>query len=121
MNRGIRVFDEPLLFFLSPLAKAKRAALLEYGTLASYYVNDFRAKWRADSPAGREALLGSADIQSLADLTNSLDVVREMRVVPFGKETIVVVAITLALPLAPLVLTMVPLEELVRRLVGLLL
>jgi len=33
-------------------------------------------------------LIGSGDIQSLADLANSFDVVRNMRLVPFGMQAV---------------------------------
>jgi hypothetical protein len=41
----------------------------------------------------------------LADLWNSCDVVREMRIVPFGLENVTRLAIAAATPLLPLVLT----------------
>jgi hypothetical protein len=65
-----------------------------------------------------EPVLGTADIQSLADLANSFDVVREMRLMPIGRQAVVQLAIMLALPLLPLTLTMIPLEELIDRAVG---
>jgi hypothetical protein len=44
-------------------------------------VRKFDAKWvRGGAPAD-EPLVGSADIQSLADLGNSFEVVRTMRIV----------------------------------------
>jgi hypothetical protein len=129
----------PLFFFSFHLAQAKRIGTREYGIVAARYVSDFRRKWinsasgdaagvptvpAASSDAGSvgqegsEALLGSADIQSLADLSNSFEVVREMRLVPFGRQTVVQLAILIALPLFPLTLTMIPLEEMIDRAVG---
>ncbi len=64
-----------------------------------------------------EPLLGSADIQSLADLDNSFAIVNEMKLVPFGKETVVRFVVVIVLPLAPLALTMFSLEELLKRLI----
>jgi hypothetical protein len=61
----------PLLLFAPQLAEAKRTGNREYGTLAERYVREFDAKWlRGGAPAG-EPLVGSSDIQSLADLNNS--------------------------------------------------
>ena len=65
-----------------------------------------------------EALVGSADIQSLADLGNSFEIVKWMQTVPFYKETLVPLVLSTALPALPLVLTVIPLEELVKRLLG---
>jgi hypothetical protein len=44
-----------------------------------------------------------------------------MRPFPFGKETVVQLAATVVLPGLPLVLTVIPLEELVKGLLGALL
>jgi hypothetical protein len=68
-----------------------------------------------------ESALGSGDIQSLADLANSYEVVRKMRIVPFGREPAIRVAIVLTLPLVPLTLTMIPLDKLIDRFLGVLL
>lgn len=68
-----------------------------------------------------EQLLGCGDIQSLADLANSYEVVRQMRALPFDGALVLRVAIVTALPLLPLAPTMMPLEEIVRRLIGILL
>ena len=76
----------PLFFFVTQLAEAKRTGLREYGIVASRYVADFRRKWIEGHAAKDEALVGTADIQSLADLSNSFDVVREMGLVPFGPD-----------------------------------
>jgi hypothetical protein len=105
----------PLTFFVTHLAAAKRAGLREYGLVASRYVAEFRQKWIGGQPAQAEGLLGTADIQSLADLSNSYDVVSEMGIVPFGRTTVARMLIMTALPFAPLTLTMVPLEQLIDR------
>lgn len=70
--------------------------------------------------ASTEELLGATDIQSLADLGNSYAVVREMRPVPFGLDDIARLAAATAAPLAPLLLTIFPAEELLLRIIKLL-
>jgi hypothetical protein len=89
--------------------------LREYGIVASRYVAEFRRKWIEGHSANDEPLLGTADIQSLADLSNSFAVVQEMGLVPFGRATVLRLALLTALPLAPLMLTMIPIEELIDR------
>ena len=101
---------------MSHLCAARRLGPREYGTLAERYVRECDAKWlRGGAPAG-EPLVGSADIQSLADLGNSFEIVRSTRVVPFTRDTVIQLAVITLLPVAPLVLTMVSLEELLKRL-----
>ena len=60
--------------------------------------------------------MGSADIQSLADLGNSFELVRSMRMVPFTRDTVLQLAVITLLPVVPLLLTMVSLEELLKGL-----
>jgi hypothetical protein len=66
-----------------------------------------------------EPLVGSADIQSLADLGNSFEVVKGMRFVPFTLQTVLQLAVATLLPVLPLTLTMISLEELLGRLLKL--
>jgi hypothetical protein len=90
--------------------------LREYGTLATSYTADFNEKW-LHGGAKDEAILGTADIQSLADLGNSYAVVRQMRIVPFGYNDVIFLVATTVTPIVPLLLTIMPLEEFLHRLV----
>ena len=107
----------PLGVFVPKLNRARLAGLRTYGRLASDYVVAFAAKWTSGEGHPGEPLLGSPDIQSMADLDSSLAIVREMKLVPFGRETIMQFIVVIALPLAPLALTTFSLEELLKRLV----
>ncbi len=108
----------PLTFFGVALNRAQREGRREYGLLAGQYVDEFRAKWIHGKRSEGEPLVGSADIQSLADLGNSYEVVQDMRMLPLSWQTVLRLAIIIALPFAPLLLTMFPLTELIGRLVG---
>ena len=114
------LFLGPLLVFTPNLVRTKRAGLREYGTLAEGYGRAFDAKWLRGQ-AGNEPLLGSADIQSLADLGNSGAVVQSMRISLVTKEAIILIAAVTIAPVVPLVLTLMPLEELLKKLFGILL
>jgi hypothetical protein len=107
----------PLLVFIPPLARAKRAGLREYGHLAKRYVDEFDAKWLRGEAPGGEPLVGSADVQSLADMGNSFEVVRGMRLVPISRDTLLQLVAMVLLPVAPLLLTMISPEELLGQLV----
>ena len=65
-------------------------------------------------------LIGSADIQSLADLGNSFEYVRCMRLIPVDRNSIIPLIASAILPMAPLVLTMFPLDELLLKILGIL-
>jgi hypothetical protein len=110
----------PLGMFTPSLLRAKRTGLGEYGMVASRYVQEFEGKWiRGGAPKGEE-LLGSGDIQSLADLGNSYAIVQEMRVVPFGIRDVTPLVVASVVPLLPLLLTVFSLEELVTQLIKIL-
>ena len=110
----------PLLVFSPQLAETKRTGLREYGTLAQRYVRDFDAKWVRGIGSGEEQFLGTGDIQSLADLGNSFEVVRSMRIVPVTKDAMFQLAVATVAPIVPLVLTLMPLEDLLKKLFGIL-
>jgi hypothetical protein len=110
----------PLLVFVPQLAQAKRRGLREYGTLAERYVRDFDVKWLRGGAPRDESLVGSADIQSLADLGNSYEVVRSMRAVPITRDGLLQLGAAVLVPIVPLALTMMSLEDLVKKLFGIL-
>ena len=106
----------PLLVFIPNLAAAKRVGMREYGTLAQRYAGEFDRKWLRGGAPAREPLLGSADIQSLADLNNSFEVIKEMRLVPFTMQSVLQLVVFTLLPVLPLTLTLFSAEELIDRL-----
>jgi hypothetical protein len=106
----------PLLVFSPKLWRCKIAGEHDYGSLATDYTRQFEARWIARSD--RDDVLGSADIQSLADLANGYAVVDKMRLVPFGPKTVVAVAAAALVPLVPVALLGIPLPELLAKLGG---
>jgi hypothetical protein len=111
----------PLCVFAPRLAQVKRQGLLEYGALANRYVCEFDAKWLRGGAPPDEPLVGSGDIQSLNDLAGSFEVVQTMRPFPFSKTIVLQTAIAVLVPVLPLALTMISLEDMVKRLLGILL
>jgi len=116
----VSVFVAPLLVFVPRIAEAKRMGILEYGRLAQRYAGEFDAKWVHGNAPGVEPLLGSGDIQSLADMGNSFQVIRTMRMAPVAVQDVIGVALAALVPIAPLALTVMPLEELLKLAFGLL-
>jgi hypothetical protein len=101
----------PLTVFAPRLAQARRDGLGDFGRLASRYGRRFESKWFRGDPSADEELLGTGDIQSLADLANSFSVVQEMRLVPFGWRDVTRLAAIAAVPFLPLLLTVFSLDE----------
>ena len=106
------LFIGPLLIFSPKLWSCRVTGWNEYMAMASRYVNAFDHKWVRDEKVTGEDQLGTPDMQSLADLTNSVNVVRHMRWVPASRRLIMEVAASAILPLLPLFLFKYPLSEL---------
>jgi hypothetical protein len=106
----------PLFMFTPRMARVRRKGLGDYGLFAQRYVESFDQKW-VHGTIPSDELLGTGDIQSLADLGNSYQVVREMRVVPFDLKDVSRLALATAVPLSPLLLTIFSFEELIIRVV----
>lgn len=105
----------PLLIFSPRLWRARLDGLARYNELASHYVNAFDQKWLGKAPPPAEPLLGTADLQSLADLGNSVDRIQEMRSVPFTTRLLTLTVIATLVPVLPLILFKYPLNELAQQ------
>jgi len=108
----------PLFLFTPKLLATKRRALLEYGGFALEYTRRFDQKWLRGG-RGDEQLLGTADIQSLADLANSYNIVRTMRVVPPSTRDAMPLILSIALPMVPFLAAIIPLKEILKLLLQL--
>jgi len=109
------LFIGPLCVFYRKLWKCRVDGLNSYGTLAERYVYEFDRKWVGTGAAEGEPLLGTPDIQSLADLGSSVGAVRDMRLVPVSKTLLVQLGGAALVPLLPLVLFKYPLAALLAK------
>lgn len=105
------LFLGPLLIFTPRLWACRVIGMRDYTLLASGYVDAFERKWiRGENPAG-EAVLGTPDLQSLADLSNSVSVVHAMRWGPASRRLMLGLVAATLLPMLPLVLFRYPMSE----------
>ncbi len=112
------LFLAPLFWFSPVLARMRRQWLQSYGMLVLTYNRAFHEKWiEATEPPG-EPLLGSADIQSLADLGNSFEFIRSMKLFPFNRMLLLQLAVATALPGLPLILLVFPIGQILDILGG---
>lgn len=91
----------PVTVFGPIILRAKWEGLEVYGTMASRYVQDFENRWITES--GNTKIIGTDDIQSLADLANSYALIQQITPVPFTKNDVMWLLIATAAPLLPLV------------------
>ena len=118
---ALTLIVELALIFLPPcvfafrLRACQEKGLSDYMVFAARYVNDFEKKWLNASAIPADLLLGTPDLQSLADLSNSVGIVRNMRWVPVSPRLLITVVIAALLPMLPLLLFKYPIAELVQR------
>ena len=115
------IFLTPCLVFSPKLMETKKRGFLEYGALADQYTKQFHEKWIEGKRDDNEQLVGSADLQSLADLGNSFEIVQSMKSVIIGKGTVIAFLVASLLPFTPLLLTVYPFDELLAKLVKMIL
>jgi len=113
----VLVIIGPLVMFTPKLDDVLRKGSAEYGLLANRYVFGFEEKWIREGATNPNNLLGTPDLQSLADLGNSYSMVRKMRIFPFGLQVVTRLASITAAPLLALALTVLSPEE-VHELLG---
>jgi hypothetical protein len=108
----------PLCVFTPKILAARRNGTREYGVFVAEYMRAFDRRWLRSADRDGQTLLGAADIQSLADLGTAYTVIKEIKPFPFGRETFVRLIAAVLVPFAPLLLTLMPLEVLIERLIG---
>lgn len=107
----------PLLIFSPRLWVCRITGCRRYMGMASSYVEAFDQKWiKGENPLA-EPLIGTPDMQSLADLNNSVNVVLKMRWIPMGRRLLAGLAVAVIVPFLPLLLLKYPIAELAERLV----
>lgn len=116
---ALAIFAAPLLIFVPKLLALKERGLMEYGTLGSEYTQAFYRRWVAKTEPVEEPLLGTGDIQSLADLGNSFEIIKKMRVVPAARGDFVGFVLPALIPALPLAATVMPLADIVKDLLKL--
>jgi hypothetical protein len=106
------VYLGPLLIVLPQLAACRRQAMKDYMEFATGYVNDFDQKWLGGS-APKQVLLGTPDLQSLADLANSVNIARNMQSIPVSKRLVMTLLVAALVPMVPLLFLKYPIAELI--------
>ena len=93
-----------------------------YSTLIHKYSNLFEDKWiRGNNIKDDESILGSGDVQSLADIGAAYEVVENIRVFPLTLNIFLFMLIMIVLPFIPLLFLKFNIVEILEGLAGFLL
>jgi hypothetical protein len=109
------LFLAPPCVFAFKLRDCQEKGLRDYSVLSARYTHAFERKWITGAPP-QEPLLGTPDLQSLADLSNSVSNVRKMRLAPVGLRLVVSIGAAAIAPMLPLLLFDYPFAELAKML-----
>lgn len=111
----------PLLWLAPTLLRAKRHALLKYDALGNRTARSFDRRWRRGQAQGSQhELLDASDASAMADFTSVYATIKAMPPLPVTRWTVLRVVLHAAAPLLPLVLLAFSMDDLARRLFGLL-
>ncbi len=126
INVGFAVFCMvlivlPLCAFTPVLMEASRRGALAYSILGHQMGQEFERRWLSGG-TGRidNAALHETDFSATIDLYSIVAGARGLRLVPVSRHHLLALLATLALPFAPVVLLLVPLEVILAELRGLL-
>jgi hypothetical protein len=113
---AIVIVHAPLLAFAGKQTRCRFEGLLNFGTLIWRHDLAFDEKWVKTMDTKHESLLGSSDVESLANLGVVYEHVERMQIVPFDKKTAVILVLATLIPLIPLVGTAIPLADILSKL-----
>ncbi|MES2791493.1 MAG: hypothetical protein V4719_17885 [Planctomycetota bacterium] len=107
----------PLLSFSMRLSRCRFSGLLEFSALVWRYDRAFDEKWiKQPQEKNQEQLLGSSDVQSLADIATAYEHAEQMRLMPVDTKALAVFAVAALLPMVPLIGTAIPLQDILSKL-----
>jgi len=106
------LFLAPFFFLMGPLMKAKRVAVLQYGTLSGEHGRMLRERWiEGKDVPDEKGLLGAPEMGPVADHISMFQMVEKMRAIPIGKRAVISVLVPAAIPLLIVVSLQVPIKE----------
>lgn len=112
----------PLALLTPTLIRARRHALYRFSALGTRAAASFDQRWKAasDETAGTESLLDHNDASAFADFSAVYQGTAAMAVVPVTRWTLLGVALPAIVPLLPLALVAMSVDDLVAKLAGIL-
>jgi hypothetical protein len=105
----------PLLLFSRQIYNTRSQTYAAYTAFAHEYVADFRMRW-LNPERHKSEVLGTADLQSLADLGNSFAAPDETRILPLSGRVLVTLVVAALWPMLPLVIVVIPFSQLLAHL-----
>ncbi|HEU4454737.1 MAG TPA: hypothetical protein VFR81_16835 [Longimicrobium sp.] len=115
------VFAGPLLVFAGPLWRARTVGTMTYGALAGRVGRRFERRWLRPGPVRRGGRFDESDFSATADLYAVAAGARRVGLLPAGVAEVAPLVLAALLPFVPIAFLVLPVDELLGRLAGLLL
>ena len=112
------VFTLPLFCFSGPLRRARLRGLVDYGPLAGALGRRFEARWFAPDQAVEDDALAAPDFSATTDLYSIVANVHRMSLVPVGLKDLAPLVVATLLPFIPVALLVVPVDQMIGRVLG---
>jgi hypothetical protein len=110
----IALFAGPSLFWRRPLIRLKSAGTLAYGRLAARMGRTFERRWLAANREVDAKALEAGDFSATTDLYSIVANVGNINLRVLDGQLLAVLAVATLLPYVPVVLAVMPLEEVLR-------
>ena len=115
---AVVLLTAPLLLLSPRLLRLKHANVLRFGTLGTDCAANFEKKWIGHERGEGAPILESGDASALADFTAVHATVSRMVVVPFARDTPIAFAISAAVPMLPVPLVSMSVDQLLGKLLS---
>ncbi len=106
----------PLLFLIPRLAALRHDGILDYGLLAQIQVRAFHEKWVLHGAGHETEFPAYTEGRALAGFGQSYQRLVRMNPFPADKGTLVTLALSVAIPLLPLILSVIPIATVLKLL-----
>jgi hypothetical protein len=106
----------PLAFFVPKLAALRRRGILEYGILGQMQSTDFHEKWVSQRNGPKAEFLTAPEISTLADFGQSYDRLQQLRPFPADRGAFIALALSVVVPMLPVILAVIPLVIILKTL-----
>lgn len=105
----------PLFFFVPRLAALRHDGVLDYGVIAQTQVRAFHEKWVLQAD-GRDNEFPTAEGRALGSFGQSYQRVQRMNPFPADKGALVTLALSVVIPMLPLILAVIPVATVLKLL-----
>ena len=112
------IFLAPFMVFAPVLAKTRKQALLDYGSLVSQHGDLVRRRWVLKEKLEDDSMLNAPELGCVADAGVLYENAKAMRALPLGKTSIASILIPILVPFICVFVIQIPFKTILSKLLG---